>query len=194
MAQAHPQKRDDILRAALELFAEHGFHNAPMAQLARQANVAVGSIYRYFKDKDELIHALYTEVDAALQKALIREVAPAISTQQQFVTLITNLTHYLQAHPHEFKFLEQYYNSPFGLEIKREKLLTSVPSGRQSAFGHFFSGTAKESIKPLSAHTLHALAFGPVTFLLRDAISGLVTLDDILIKSLAEGCWDAIKK
>lgn len=194
MRQKCPDKRSDILHAALELFAEHGFHNAPMAQLARQANVAVGSIYRYFKDKDALIHELFVEVDVALQKALLREVAPAISTQQQFVTLITNLTHYLQAHPHQFKFLEQYYNSPFGIELKREKLLTSAPSGRQSAFGHFFSGTAKESLKPLPAHALHALAFGPVTFLLRDANSGLVTLDDILIKSLAEGCWDAIKK
>lgn len=187
-------KRNNILKAALELFSEHGFHDAPMAQLAKQANIAVGSIYRYFKDKDELIHELYKEVDDTLQHALVRAVAPTISTRQQFVHFITNLIHYLKDHPHEFKFLEQYYNSPFGIEKKREKLHMSGPSDRQSTFGHFFSGTTKDDIKPLSGHVLHALAFGPVTFLLRDANAGLVELDESLVKNLAEGCWDAIKK
>ncbi len=188
------QKRNDILKAALELFAEHGFHNAPMAQLAKRANVAVGSIYRYFKDKDELIHELYSEVDVTLQKALVRAAEPSISTQQQFVHLMTDLIHYLQDHPYEFKFLEQYYNSPFGVEIKRDKLLLSGSSGRQSAFGQFIAGTAKESIKPMSAQVLYALVIGPVTFLLRDAISGLVELDEPRIKELADGCWNAIKR
>ncbi|PLX72805.1 MAG: TetR family transcriptional regulator [Desulfuromonas sp.] len=194
MTPTSQQKRNDILDAALELFAEHGFHNAPMAQLAKRAKVAVGSIYRYFKDKDELIHALHQEVDTALQNALVSEVAPAISPQQHFVHLMINLIHYLQEHPYEFKFLEQYYNSPFGIEIKREKLLMSGPSGRQSAFEQFFSGPAKKSLKPMSAHVLYALAFGPVTFLLRDVSSGLVKLDEPRINELAEGCWNAIKQ
>ena len=60
-------KRKAILKAALELFSEDGFHNAPMARLADQANVGVGSIYRYFKDKNTLIETLYEEVDNALQ-------------------------------------------------------------------------------------------------------------------------------
>ncbi|MCK4508063.1 MAG: TetR/AcrR family transcriptional regulator [Desulfuromonadales bacterium] len=194
MTPEKQDKRNNILRTALELFSEHGFHDAPMAQLAKQADIAVGTIYRYFTDKDELIHELYKEVDDTLQRALVREVDPTISTRQQFVHFVTNLIHYLKDHPHEFKFLEQYYNSPFGIEKKREKLHMSGPSDRKSTFGHFFFGTTKDDIKPLSGHVLHALAFGPVTFLLRDATAGLVKLDESLVKTLAEGCWDAIKK
>ena len=194
MALEKQQKRNDILKSALELFAEQGFHNAPMAQLAKNSNIAVGSIYRCFKDKDELIHELYQDVNDTLQRALHNEVDPTISTRQQFVHFVTNLTHYLKDHPHEFKFLEQYYNSPFGIEEKRKKIYTSGTLGRQSTLRHFLCGTSKDDIKPLSAHVLHALVFGPVTFMLRDAISGLVELDEALIKTLAEGCWDAIKK
>jgi hypothetical protein len=37
------------------------------------------------------------------------------------------------------------------------------------------------------------MAFGPVTFVLRDVMAGLVTLDDMMIQDVAQACWDAIK-
>ena len=52
-------KRDDVIQATLEIIAENGFHNAPTSLIADRANVGMGTIYRYFKSKDELIHAIY---------------------------------------------------------------------------------------------------------------------------------------
>ena len=193
MSSIDENKRKAILISALELFSEDGFHNAPMARLADQANVGVGSIYRYFKDKNTLIETLYEEVDEALQMAIIDGVDPTHSTRKQFLHLIINLTCFLKDHPHEFKFLEQYYHSPFGIEKKREKLLLEKISDRQNPFMKlFFEGSRKE-IKPLPVPLLHALAFGPVLFLLRDAMAGLVKLDEAMIIQLADGCWDAIR-
>lgn len=56
-------KRDEIVRAALELIAEHGFHGAPMASIADRAGVGAGTIYRYFENKDVLITELYRELE-----------------------------------------------------------------------------------------------------------------------------------
>jgi len=42
-------KREEIMQAALELIAEHGFHGAPMAMIAEKAGVGAGTIYRYFR-------------------------------------------------------------------------------------------------------------------------------------------------
>ena len=53
MSKISKNKPDVIVQAALELFAENGFHCSPISQLAALAKVGVGSIYRYFKDKDE---------------------------------------------------------------------------------------------------------------------------------------------
>ena len=186
-------KQKTILKAALVLFAEDGFHNAPMSRLADQANVGVGSIYRHFKDKNTLIETLYEQVDEALQAAIIEGIDSTHSTRQQFLHLIINLTHFLKDHPHEFKFLEQYYHSPFGIDKKREKMLLEITSERQTPFMKlFFEGSRKE-IKSLPVQLLHALAFGPILFVLRDAIAGLVKLDETLISQVAEGCWDAIR-
>lgn len=192
MSSINQEKQQAILNAALELFAEQGFHDAPMAKLAEQANVGVGSIYRYFNDKNKLIEALYHAVDEALQMAIIEGVNPALTTREQFLQLITNLIHFLKDHPQEFKFLEQYYHSPFGIDKKREKLLLENTAGRKNPFIELFFAGNNKKIKPLPGQVLHALAFGPILFLLRDAMAGLVELTDDLIFKVAEGCWDAI--
>src|SRR5258705_1436233 len=49
--------RDRIVRAALGVFAEHGFHRATMQDVVRASGLSVGAIYTYFKSKSELILA-----------------------------------------------------------------------------------------------------------------------------------------
>jgi len=54
-------KRTLIINAAIEVFAERGFLLAPVAEIARRAGVADGTIYRYFKNKDDLLLSIFEE-------------------------------------------------------------------------------------------------------------------------------------
>jgi TetR/AcrR family fatty acid metabolism transcriptional regulator len=67
-------KRARILDAAVRVFAEQGFYHAKVAQIAQLAGVADGTIYLYFKSKDDLLISLFedrmTEVNAQLREAL----------------------------------------------------------------------------------------------------------------------------
>jgi AcrR family transcriptional regulator len=49
---------ESIIKTATKLFGISGFHQTPMSELAAQAGVSVGSIYRMFRDKDDLIVAI----------------------------------------------------------------------------------------------------------------------------------------
>lgn len=49
------EKREGLLRAALELVAEHGFHGAPIQRIPNHAGVGMGTVYRYFRNKNALI-------------------------------------------------------------------------------------------------------------------------------------------
>ena len=49
------EKYDRILEAAIKVFAEKGFHQSTISQIARQAGVADGTIYLYFKNKDDIL-------------------------------------------------------------------------------------------------------------------------------------------
>jgi TetR/AcrR family fatty acid metabolism transcriptional regulator len=52
-------KRDAILRAAIDVFAERGYFHAQVADVARAAGVAAGTVYLYFKSKDDLLISIF---------------------------------------------------------------------------------------------------------------------------------------
>jgi TetR/AcrR family fatty acid metabolism transcriptional regulator len=52
-------KREAILRAATRVFARSGYFNAKVADIARAANVADGTVYLYFKSKEEILHSIF---------------------------------------------------------------------------------------------------------------------------------------
>src|ERR687887_2480390 len=52
-------KRDAILRAAIDVFADRGFFNAQVADVARAAGVAAGTVYLYFRSKDDLLVSIF---------------------------------------------------------------------------------------------------------------------------------------
>jgi TetR/AcrR family fatty acid metabolism transcriptional regulator len=54
-------KRDRIMNAAITAFAQNGYHQATMAAVAREAGVAAGTIYLYFKSKDDLLISIFEE-------------------------------------------------------------------------------------------------------------------------------------
>jgi TetR/AcrR family fatty acid metabolism transcriptional regulator len=52
-------KRDALLRAAIDTFAARGFFNAQVADVARAAGVAAGTVYLYFRGKDDLLISIF---------------------------------------------------------------------------------------------------------------------------------------
>src|SRR6201988_1380061 len=63
-------KREAILRAAISVFAHNGYFNSKVADIAREAGVADGTVYLYFKSKEEILHSIFDRsVDEALAAA-----------------------------------------------------------------------------------------------------------------------------
>src|SRR5437762_10782931 len=52
-------KRDALLRAAIDVFAERGYFHAEVAAVARAAGVAAGTVYLYFRSKDDLLTSIF---------------------------------------------------------------------------------------------------------------------------------------
>jgi len=75
-------RRDEILAAAKEVFARKGFHATTIAEIAKQAGLAYGSIYWYFDSKDELFHALMEVEEGALRAHVTAALgAPGLSAE-----------------------------------------------------------------------------------------------------------------
>lgn len=57
----YARHREEILAAALDLFAQNGFHNVTMQQIAQAAEFSVGTLYSFFANKEDLYQALIRE-------------------------------------------------------------------------------------------------------------------------------------
>ncbi len=69
-ARTGGDKREAILRAAITVFAHNGYFNSKVADIAREAGVADGTVYLYFKSKEEILHSIFDRsVDEALAAA-----------------------------------------------------------------------------------------------------------------------------
>jgi TetR/AcrR family transcriptional repressor of uid operon len=71
--ESTPDRRTQILDAALVCFAKRGFHQASMHDISSQAGISVGLIYRYFENKDAVISAMADrhkkEISEVLERA-----------------------------------------------------------------------------------------------------------------------------
>jgi TetR/AcrR family transcriptional regulator, fatty acid metabolism regulator protein len=56
-----PDKREAIVRAAVKVFAQKGFFNSKVSDIAGQAGIADGTVYLYFKSKDEILHSIFDQ-------------------------------------------------------------------------------------------------------------------------------------
>jgi len=181
------------MQAALELIAEQGFHRAPMAEIAEKAGVAAGTIYRYFESKDVLITELHRELEDKIMAVLQEGYPSGRPIREKFLYLIRELLRYFITYPLHFRYMEQYFNSPYGISMHRDRLLGK--SGNHDILMDIFElGIEQQVLKEFPKAVLFSLAFGPLIILMRDHTLGFVNLEEALIKQITEACWDAIKR
>lgn len=100
-------KQKAILDAAVAVFAERGFWDTPTSLISKTARVAEGTLFNYFKTKDELINAVYLEIKNELAGRLLEGLAAYTSVHDKLRHI---WDHYIQwgiQHPERFKVLHQ---------------------------------------------------------------------------------------
>ena len=66
-------KRNAVLDAATRVFAERGLAAAPTSEISKRAGIAEGTLFTYFKSKDDLINSLYREIKLELADAMMSD-------------------------------------------------------------------------------------------------------------------------
>ncbi len=103
------ERKDQILDAATHVFSEHGFHEAHVDDIAEEAGLSKGTLYWYFKSKDDIIIALLDrlfEFGASGVRELQSKEIPATEMLRQSVgLLIKDLDHWIKLIPLTYEFL-----------------------------------------------------------------------------------------
>lgn len=118
-----------ILDAAISVFAEKGFFNATVSEVARRAGVADGTIYLYFKGKDDLLIRLFEEIMARINERLRAAIASAPTAPEKLKAIVRAQAELVEAEPafaevicvelrQSSKFMKEYENPGFKAYLK----------------------------------------------------------------------------
>jgi len=84
------EKRERILRAAVKIFSRNGFFNSKVSEIARAAEVADGTIYLYFRNKDDLLICLFEEKMGEVVADVRRRIADGRNALEKLKIFIEN--------------------------------------------------------------------------------------------------------
>lgn len=182
-------KRTLILQAALALIAEHGFHGAPMSLVAQKAGTSAGIIYHYFASKDDLIRALYEQVEADLSKAMLAGEPQNLPMREAFIRMWLNAYDYYHTHPAEARFLEQYKRSPF------HQMTDTTPDGLPDDFAFLRQMIkTKRPLKDLPFDVIYEMTMGVAARVANRQVIGESPLSEAKLKEIAAACWQAVAR
>lgn len=96
---SRPDKRDRIIDAAVDVFADKGFRAARVSDIARMAGVADGTIYLYFKNKEDLLLVIFEEKMALLLEMLQATLAESLDPIDQIRAYARHHFRAIEQHP-----------------------------------------------------------------------------------------------
>jgi TetR/AcrR family fatty acid metabolism transcriptional regulator len=94
-----PDKPQQIIDAAIRVFARNGYYNSRVSDIAREAGIAAGTIYLYFKTKDEILVTLFREKMAAWVASVRRDIAGEPDAVAKLRKLVVLHFQVLEQHP-----------------------------------------------------------------------------------------------
>lgn len=146
-------KKEEILKAALKLFVEFGFHATPTSKIAKEAGVANGTLFHYFKTKEELILALYIDIKTRLNNSIYKDLKTDNPNQALFKAMYFNTLSWSLSNRAEFYFIQQFLSSPFQNLVSMEE----VAKQTKPHLDLFELGVQKKVLKSLPADLLYIM-------------------------------------
>lgn len=186
---ADPDKRTAILDAALDLFVERGYHGTAVPAVAERAGVGAGTIYRYFKNKEDLVNTLYRQSKQELATHVLVGIPPTGAPREQFHQLWRRLALYWRKNPKVFAFLELHHHASYLDDDSR--LIESRVLDLTTAFVSRLQ--AQMVVKPISPMALMIIVYWGFIGLTRCAAEGRLVLDDQVLDETEQCLWEAIR-
>jgi TetR/AcrR family transcriptional regulator, repressor of fatR-cypB operon len=183
-------KREKIIEAALTLFAERGYHGTNVPDIAKMADVGTGTIYRYFKNKETLVNAVYQKYTKKLTETILLDFPSIGSTYEQYLHIMNRLISFAKENKKAFSFIETHNHADYLDESS--KLIINELEAFLCAF--IKEGVRQSKIRSnLTGVVLIAIVYGAFVALFKRIEAGAIQETPEIIEGFLESGWDAIK-
>lgn len=183
-------RRDRILHAALKLFHTKGYFKTSVHDIREQAEVSIGLVYRYFKNKEEIALTVYTEITNDMLVNIDKIIAEHSSAHDRCKAVIA----------YYFELTEQYPELvDFVIFARRQEITPNMPICGGSVLMHIRENIVQVGIADGEIRKMHPAVTGPSIFggmirLIQLRLAGLVQVPlPTLLDETWESAWRAVK-
>lgn len=178
-----------IYKATLSLVKERGLAGITMGDISKEASIATGTLYIYFKNKDELIRALFTECREKSARHYFEGIDASLSFEERMKKMFRNIIYFKTNHFDISAFLEQTSHSPYIhiTDLKRKQ------KAMQPLFDLINEGMENKKIKTIDIELVVSYLSGIVNELVKRAYFANKKVTDTVIDEVYEMFWSGIK-
>ncbi|MFQ5957685.1 MAG: TetR/AcrR family transcriptional regulator [Candidatus Brocadiales bacterium] len=181
-------KKPAIIDAAIRLFSEKGIKATTVKDIAREAGVAEGTLYRHWKGKEELAQELFYDNMKHFKQELEKELRGVTGTKNKLRRAIVAFYAYAQKEPLLYKFL--ILSSHYELRT----LLPRTPKPLEVIVGIIREGIEAGELKEIELPFAGAIIVGAITKLSDFKRMGVIEKElEEYIDPVTEFLWEALK-
>lgn len=188
MRQSETDMAELIFAAIERLMARDGLNNLSMYKIAKEAKISAGTIYLYFKNKDELLEQFARRVFAVFSCVMAKDCDETLPYFEQYRIMWWNIWRHLKANPMLTSNMHQYKTLPHFAEICQE-------FEQESRWTLFCHNAAKAGeLSDLSANVLFSLGLESAMNLAFAQVFFKQALSDEVLEQVIERTWRSIQK
>jgi len=182
-------RKELIINTARKLIVRNGLYDASIAKIAKEANIPVGSVYTYFKSKEDLINEIFSETKQEMGTYIFQPFGKALTEKEELQRYWERAIDFGLKNQEKFFFVEQFSNSP--LLAKQNKELLEKLFER---LFFIFSKSIKDGVlKKIDVLLIHQIVYSNIIGIIKFYAESPRKLTAKLKAQLFECCWDSIK-
>lgn len=153
-----------VIETAIDQIVRDGFQGFSMNKLAKACSISVGTLYIYYKDKDDLIQKIGAIIALKFFTSTVKDFAPEMSFEEGLWRQWENRANFTMKYPKEVAFFEIIKHSPHS-----ETILDSIKefADFRKIMSEFIdNGLRRKEIVPMTFEAFWSVAYGPLYTLL----------------------------
>ncbi|MEN2401807.1 TetR/AcrR family transcriptional regulator [Flavobacterium sp. MC2016-06] len=191
MRPLDPDKREKILKSVYMLTGKQGLASVTISGISKTAGIAAGTLYIYFRNKEEIVQLAYAAVEDKMTQAMYRDFDINIPVKQSLNKIYINMLNYRLKNCDETIFIDQYQQSGY-IQINFSKQLAEYEKQNKPLYNLLEKGQQEGIIKALDAIILISFFDGAVRSCSTGIIQKLFPLNKQLIDDNFDMIWRGI--
>lgn len=183
------KKQEALLRATIKVVNDIGFAASSVSKISKEAGVSPATLYVYFDNKDDLLVSTYLEIKQGMSTAMIEGLDETQPVHDIFHRVWHNTFVYVAENLEEFKYAEQFSNSPYSEQVDQLRVQESF----ESLLRVIQKGISQKIIKDVHLDILGAFLIHPIMVLANPNHCKSFEPTDENIEAAFRMAWDALR-